>query len=129
MKKVFLLLPFLAFSLCGCTHDSKTNNPTSGSINDSITTVNLDLSNFERYISYTKKEGFTGAGGFSPYEAWLEFEGLLSIGVYDVTVTYVVGDTPYNFKLDVSGGGKTDYFDRNASCEITKVSGTVSYRL
>ena len=129
MKKTFLLIPFAAFFLFSCTPDTKTNSSTSGSINDGTTTVNLDLSNFERYISYEKKEGYTGAGGFSPYEAWLEFKGLLSFAVYDATVTYVVGGTPYNFKLDASGGGKTDYFDRTSSCEITKVSGAVNYRL
>ena len=131
MKKTFLLLPLLAFSLCACPNSNKTNSESSNesSINDGTTKVDLNLSNFERYISYTKYEGFTGATGYSPYMAWLEFKGLLSIGVYDVTVTYKVGSTSYNFRLDVSGGGKTDYFDRLESCAITKVSGTVTYRL
>ena len=87
------------------------------------------MSNFERYVKYTRHEGYTGAPSFSPYMAWFEFEGLIAIGIYDATVSYVVGSTSYNFKLDVSGGGKTDYFDRNESCQITIVSGTVTYRL
>ena len=131
MKKAIILLPLLAFSLCACPSNNKSNNESNNesSINDGTTTVDLNLSNFERYIRYTRYEGFTGAAGFSPYMAWFEFEGLLSIGVYDVAVTYVVGSTSYNYKLDVSGGGKTDYFDRLESCAITKVSGTVTYRL
>ena len=131
MKKTIILLPLLAFSLCACTFNNKSNNDSNNesSINDGTTTVDLNLSNFERYIRHTRHEGFTGAAGFSPYMAWFEFEGLLSIGVYDVAVTYVVGSTSYNYKLDVSGGGKTDYFNRLESCAITKVSGTVTYRL
>ena len=137
MKKALLLLPLLALSLCGCSQNSKsktdqsTADPTKidSSSNDGITTITLNLSNFERYISYTKYQGFTGVAGSSPYMAWIEFKGLLSIGVYDAVVTYVVGGTSYNFGLDVSGGGKTDYFDRNESCSITNVSGTLTYRL
>ena len=131
MKKAILLLPLLAFTLCACPGNNKSNDESiyDSSISDGTTTVDLNLSNFERYISYTKYEGFTGAAGYSPYMAWLEFKGLLSIGVYDVTVTYKVGSTSYNFRLDVSGGGKTDYFDRLETCTITKVSGTVTYRI
>ena len=131
MKKVFLLLPLLAFSLCACPSSSKSNDKSNNasSINDGTTEVNLNLSNFERYIRCTRYEGFTGPSGMSPYMAWYVFEGLLSIGVYDVTVTYMVGSTSYNYRLDVSGGGKTDYFDRMSSSKITKVSGTVTYRL
>ena len=131
MKKIYILLPLLAFSLCACPSNNKSNNQSNSqnSVNDGITKVEINLSNFERYVKYTRHEGFTGASGFSPYMAWFEFEGLLSIGVYDTTVTYVVDSTSYNFRLDVSGGGKTDYFDRNKSCQITKVSGTVTYRL
>lgn len=128
MKKALLLFPFLAFLLCGCPNN-KSNNEASQSINDGTIIVDLNLSNYERYIKCTRYEGFTGPSRFSPYEAWFEFEGLLSIGIYDVTVTYMVGSTSYNFKLDVSGGGKTDTFDRMATCKISQVSGTVSYRL
>lgn len=131
MKKTIILFPLLVFSLCACPSKSKSNNESNNGsdINDGTTTIELNISNFERYIRYTRYEGFTGAAGYSPYMAWLEFEGLLSIGVYDATVTYVVGSTSYSYRLDVSGGGKTDYFDRNTSCSITKVSGTVTYRL
>ena len=109
--------------------NSAINQPTNNNANNGVATVQMNLSNFERYISCTRYEGFTGAAGYSPYEAWLEFKGLLSIGVYDVTVTYVVGSTSYNYYLDVSGGGKTNSFDRSLTCSITNVSGTVSYRL
>ena len=127
MKKAFLLISIFVFTLSACGGKGKSAN--SNTASGGVTTVNLTLSNFEKYVSYTKHQGYTGAAGYSPYKAWREFKGLLSIGVYDATVTYVVDDTAYHFKLDVSGGGKTDYFDRNASCTITKVSGTVSYRL
>ena len=128
MKKVFLILPILTFVFCAC--NKKTSSFTSfisESTNDGPVKVDLDLSNFDRYISYTKVEGYTGVAGWSPYEAWLEFKGLLTIGLYDATVTYMVGSYSYNFKLDVSGGGKTDFFDRNVDCKITKVSGTITY--
>ena len=125
MKNHFLIPVLFTLLLCGCQPNKSSSMTSSGG----TTTVDLDLSNFERYISYSKYEGYTGASGFSPYMAWLEFNGLLPIGVYDVTVTYKVDSTSYNLRLDVSGGGKTDYFDRNANYSISKVSGTVSYRL
>lgn len=139
MKKEFLILPFLTFLLCSCpdSGDSNSNSlessllteTSSTSTDDGITKVELNLDNYERYISCTKHQGFIGAAGYSPYMAWLEFKGLLSIGVYDVTVTYKVGNASYDFALDVSGGGKTDPFDRNLDCKLIKVSGTVTYRL
>lgn len=122
MKKIFLLLPIVAFTFCGCS-----NSDSSGSTSNGTTRVSLNLSNSNRYISSTRYEGFTGATGFSPYEAWFEFKGILTIGIYDVTVTYIVDSTSYNFKLDASGSGKTDYFDRLVNSEITNISGTVTY--
>ena len=122
MKKIFLLLSIISFSLIGCSNSNTNNAPNNGTIR-----VVLNMSNFSRYISSTKYEGFTGAAGYSPYEAWFELKGLLTIGIYDVTVTYTVDSTSYNFKLDASGSGKTDYFDRLVSSGITSVSGTVSY--
>ena len=130
MKRALLLLPVFSFLICSCNEKTNDISPSyQPETNDGTTEVVLNLSNFERYISYTKCEGFTGAGGFSPYEAWLEFKGLLSIGIYDVSVTYVVDSKSYNINLDVSGGGKTDYFDRNADYRISSVKGTVTYRL
>lgn len=138
MKKAFLILSVFALLFCACNGESSSSSTsatsansdttiTSISKNDNTTKVDLNLSNFGRYIRCTKKEGYTGAAGYSPYEAWLEFKGLLTIGVYDVTVTYTIDSTSHDFKLDASGSGKTDYFDRNASYEITKVLGSVSY--
>ena len=140
MKYKILFICLLSFLLVGCVPDfgdssksksSSSKTPTNeGYVGDpNVVTIDLDMSNFERYISYTKHEGWTGPAGFSPYEAWLEFKGLLSIGVYDASVIYLVGDKKYNFKLDVSGGGTTNYFDRNATCKIINVSGTVTYRI
>ena len=120
MKKIVKLLPIIVISLVGCS-----NSNSSTSIESTIITLNL--SNFNRYISSIRYEGYTGAVGFSPYEAWFEFRGLLTIGIYDVTVTYSVDNVLYNYKLDTSGSGKTEYFDRLVSSEVTNVSGTVSY--
>ncbi len=122
MKKALLILPAIAFTFGGCSNSNA--NSTS---NNGTTKVSLNLSNFNRYISSTRYEGFTGAAGYSPYEAWFEFKGLLTIGIYDVTVTYSVDSTSYVLKLDASGSGKTDYFDRLVSSGITNVSGSVSY--
>lgn len=122
MKKALLLLPIIAFSLTGCSNSDSNKSP-----NDGTTRVALNMSNFSRYISSTRYEGFTGPAGYSPYKAWFEFKGLLTIGIYDVTVTYMVDSTSYTFKLDASGSGKTDYFDRLVNSGITSVSGTVSY--
>lgn len=131
MKYKVLLIGLLSFSLVACGTDSEEDTKPNSVVSEDagITKVDLNLSNYERYIKCTRHEGFIGPAGWSAYEGWLEFEGLLSIGVYDVTVTYRVDSSTFNFKLDVSGGGKTDYFDRNATCNITNVSGTVTYRL
>lgn len=113
------MLPLFALSLCGCNNNRN--------IESSSIKVYLNLSNFARYISSTRYEGFTGASSFSPYKAWFDFKGLLTIGIYDVTVTYSVDNASYTLKLDASGSGKTDYFDRLVDSGITNVSGTVSY--
>lgn len=123
MKKTFLLLPIFVLPLFSCGKGN-TSKPSNG---NGTTTISLNLSNFDRYISCTRVEGFTGVAGYSPYGAWFEFDGLLSIGIYDAVVTYAVDGTSYNFKLDASGSGKTDYFDRLVNSSVTKVSGSVSY--
>lgn len=122
MKKALLILPAIAFTFGGCSNSNA--NSTS---NNGTTKVSLNLSNFNRYISSTRYEGFTGAAGYSPYEAWLEFKGSLSLGVYEVTVTYKVDNNLYSFRLDVSGGGKTNSFDRSLGCLVTNISGFVKY--
>ena len=131
MRFKALFIGLLSISLIGCVPDPKdsTNTNNTSTVDPNVVTVNLDLSNFERYIKCTRHEGFTGVAGWSSYEAWYEFEGLLSIGVYDVTVIYYADNSSHNLKLDVSGGGKSDYFDRNLDSSITKVSGTVTYRI
>lgn len=129
MKFKALFIGLLSFSLIGCVPDSNSQTKAAPSDDPGVVKVDLNLSNFEKYISYSKHQGFIGPSGFSAYMAWFEFKGLLSIGVYDVVVTYRVDKSSYNLSLDISGGGKTDYFDRNVVSEITRVSGTVTYRI
>ena len=94
MKKTFLLLPLLAFSLCACPNGNKTNSESNGesSVNDGTTIVVLTKENIPTYFNVTQ----TGQYGMYRMDYTISFKGVLNFAVYEnVVVTlnmHIYGD-------------------------------------